>query len=493
MPLALVLAALDDPAAASEARQLRLYQLLKAAILDGRLAPRTRLPGTRQLAADWGMARNCVLFAYQLLLAEGFVEADRGGTRVATLPLGTAGLSPQHGPAGADMLSRRARQLPAIKRSESLLPFAPGVPDLNAFPWGTWARFLHRAWDEVTARQLAYAEPGGEPELRQALAAFLSARRGVACTPEQVFIVAGGQVALDACARLLADNGDTVWLENPCYPAARNAMLAAGLKPVSVEVDRDGMAPAPGLWQAAPPRLVYVTPSHQYPLGSVLSLERRLALLAGVQAGGGWLIEDDYDSDYNHAQPGARPLPAIQGLRRDAPVIYVGTFSKLLYPGLRIAYMVVPRWAAAELGEGIRKLYRGGQAVEQRALARLLESGQLTRHLRRMAPVYRERQAVLREALAARFGERCEILGGQAGLHLVLQLPAHLPDRALVSAARELGVTARPLSLYYADATGGKGLVLGYGMAESARIPELVDRLGLASESLEKTGHQPGH
>ncbi|MBK6654965.1 PLP-dependent aminotransferase family protein [Zoogloea sp.] len=489
MSLALVLAALDDPAAgAGEARQLRLYRLLKAAILEGRLAPGARLPGTRQLAADVGMARNCVLFAYQLLLAEGFVEADRGGTRVAVLPLGMAARSPQRGPAGADRLSRRAHQLPAINRSESLLPFAPGVPDLNAFPWATWARFLHRAWGEVTARQLAYAEPGGEPDLRRAVAAFLSARRGVACTPEQVFIVAGGQVALDACARLLADSGDTVWLENPCYPAARNVMLAAGLTPVAVDVDRDGMAPASGLWQAAPPRLVYVTPSHQYPLGSVLSLERRLALLAGVEAGGGWLIEDDYDSDFNHAQPGARPLPAIQGLRPEAPVIYVGTFSKLLYPGLRIAYMVVPRWAASGLGEGIRKLYRGGQAVEQRALARLLESGQLTRHLRRMAPLYRERQAALRAALQAGFGAGCPVLGGQAGLHLVLGLPASVPDTALAEAALEQGLAPRPLSAYYVGTTPDNGLVLGYGLTGVARIPELVTRLVGVAEKVRKAG-----
>lgn len=478
--LDLILAALDDAPPTGEARQLRLYRALKAAILDGRLPPGTRLPGSRQLAADRRMARNCVLFAYQLLLAEGFVEADRGGTRVAPLPLVQPGAG-AGAPAGAiDMLSRRARGLPPVQRGESLLPFAPGVADLNAFPWRSWARFLQQAWGEVSARQLADAEPGGEPELRRAVAGFLSARRGVACTPEQVFIVAGGQVALDACARLLADDGDTAWLENPCYAPARNAMQAAGLKIVDVPVDHDGMAPDPALWQAAPPRLLFVTPSHQYPLGSVLSLERRLDFLHRLQAGGGWLVEDDYDSDFNHAQPGARPLPAIQGLRPDAPVVYVGTFSKLLYPGLRIAYMVVPRWAAAGLGEAIRSLYRGGQAIEQRALARFLESGQLTRHLRRMGPIYRARQQALRSALHAHFGDACPVLGGQAGLHLVLCLPDGPPDTAVVRAAWALGVAARPLSAYYAGQAGANGLLLGYGIAEETRIPELVGRLAQA-------------
>lgn len=257
-------------------------------------------------------------------------------------------------------------------------------------------------------------------------------------------------------------------------------MQAAGLKIVDVPVDHDGMAPDPALWQAAPPRLLFVTPSHQYPLGSVLSLERRLDFLQRVQAAGGWLIEDDYDSDFNHAQPGARPLPAIQGLRPDAPVVYVGTFSKLLYPGLRIAYMVVPRWAAAGLGEAIRSLYRGGQAIEQRALARFLESGQLTRHLRRMGPIYRARQQALRSALHAHFGDACPVLGGQAGLHLVLCLPDGPPDTAVVRAAWALGVAARPLSAYYAGQAGANGLLLGYGIAEETRIPELVGRLAQA-------------
>lgn len=477
MPLDLSLQALNNPAGVCEnrePRQVRLYRLLKEAILAGRLAPGVRLPGTRQIAADYGMARNCVLFAYQQLLAEGFLEADRGGTRVGRLPLNRGAAESSTPRPGAHFLSQRARQLPPATRNESFLPFAAGVPDLNAFPWRTWARFLQRAWSEVSARQVAYAEPGGEPELRRAVAAFLSARRGVACTHEQVFIVPGGQVALDACARLLADSGDTVWLEDPCYTVARNAMLAAGLKTVPVAVDADGIAPEEALWCTAPPRLVYVTPSHQYPLGSVLSLERRLDLLNRI--GDGWLIEDDYDSDFNHARPGI-PLPAIQGLRPKAPVIYVGTFSKLLYPGLRIAYLVVPRWAVKDIGEAIRALYRGGQAVEQRALACFLDSGQLTRHFRRMAPIYRERQEVLRAELRARFGDDCEILGGQAGLHLVLRLPDGMPDKTLAAAAMDKGVVARALSDYYADPRDGNGLVLGYGMAEAPQIPKLVARL----------------
>ncbi|MDZ5455340.1 aminotransferase-like domain-containing protein [Azohydromonas lata] len=382
MPLKLLLRTLHDPAA-QEPRQLRLYQLLKGAIADGRLGPGTRLPSSRQLAADHGLARNTVLFSYQQLLAEGWVQAHRGGTRVASRgPDHEA--APPMAPACAGMLSARARQLPALHAHESLLPFAPGVPDLNAFPWASWARCLQQAWGEVRARQLVAGHPGGAPELRHSVAQFLSGRRGVVCTPEQVFIVVGAQMALDACARLLADSGDTAWLENPGYGAARNTMLAAGLDVVGVPVDAQGMAPDEGLWQRSPPRLIVLTSSHQYPTGAVLSLQRRLDFLRRLHGRDTWLIEDDYGSDFRHAR--ASPaLPAIQGLQPQAPVIYIGTFSKLLYPGLRMAYMVVPRWAVRELGKAIRNLYRSGQVVEQRALARFLNSGQLTHHMRRMA------------------------------------------------------------------------------------------------------------
>lgn len=475
MTLDLILAELNQPLLPGEARQQRLYRLLRAAILDRRLSAGERLPASRQLATDYRMARNSVLFAYQRLLSEGFLETDRGGTRVAALPAIAEAVPPSSVP--GPVLSQRAATLAASGLAEDLLPFAPGIADVNAFPWPVWSRLLQQAWREVSARQLAYAEPGGEPELRRALAGFLRRQRGVVCEPGQIFIVAGGQVALDACARLLADAGDRVWLENPGYRAARNTMLAAGLDIVDVPVDGDGMA-APGtLWQDKPPRLIYLTPAHQYPLGSVLSLERRLDFLKRLRPGEHWLIEDDYDSDFNHAQPGAQPLPAMQGLRPEAPVIYVGTFSKLLYPGLRIAYMVVPRWAVASFGAAIAALYRGGQAVEQRALARFIDSGRLSRHTRSMAPRYRQRQQVLRQALQTGLGSSSVILGGQAGLHLTLLLPEARADVLLTADAADQGVVVRPLSAYFSSAGRKNGLVLGYGMAEAERIPQLVQRL----------------
>jgi GntR family transcriptional regulator / MocR family aminotransferase len=478
MSFDLILADLLLPLPTGEARQQQLSRLLKTAILSGSLPAGTRLPGSRQLADDFRMARNGVLYAYQQLIAEGFLTADRGGTRVASLPVVSSKALPAFPERG--VLSRRAGQLGATHIGEALLPFAPGVADLNAFPWQAWARCLQAAWRTVSARHLAYAPTGGEAALRRSVASFLAARRAVNCTPEQVFIVPGGQVALDACARLLADPGDLVWLEQPCYQTARNAMLAAGLRVQHVAVDHDGMAPDPAFWQSCPPRLIYLTPAHQYPTGSVLSLARRLDFLNRLSPGENWLIEDDYDSEFNHARAGSRPLPAMQGLRPDAPVIYTGTFSKLLYPGLRIAYLVVPRWAVPAFGEALASLYRGGQAVEQRALAQFLDSGRLTRHVREMAGVYRTRQQVLREALHSHFGPAVKITGGQAGLHLTLYLPDAPPDERIVEAAAGQGIAVRALSRYFPDGGGDNGLVLGYGMADAAHIPALVERLARA-------------
>jgi GntR family transcriptional regulator/MocR family aminotransferase len=454
-----------------EPRQQRLYRLLKDAVLAGRLGAGARLPATRMVAARCGMARNCVAYAFEALAAEGFLVADRQGTRVAALPRAVA----LDGGDGLPGLSRRGMGLRGRSVQHTVLPFAPGVPDLNLFPWQAWSRCLQRAWGEVRARELNYAPPGGEPALRAAVARFLAGWRGVRCTPSEVFILAGAQQALDACARLLADPGDRAWVEEPGYPVARATLQGAGLVLEGLPVDEEGICIQLADWQTRPPRLVCVTPAHQYPLGSVLSLERRLALMAGARAAGAWVIEDDYDCDFYHGA--ARPLPALQGLVAEGPVIYLGTFSKLMYPGLRLAYLVLPRSLAPDFGEALAGCQRAGQAVEQRALAQFVESGALLRHHRQMAPVYRARQAALRAALAQHF-PGWPVRGGAAGLHLVLEGPPGLDDRGWAEDIRALGLVARPLSAYAGQPEGARrGLVLGYGMAEAERIGALVARL----------------
>ncbi len=460
-----------------QSRQQRLYVLLRRAILDGTLAGGSKLPATRQVAAATGIARNSVIFAYEQLAAEGFLVTDRRATRVAH----QAALSrpaPADPPASAAApLSKRSQQSPAPRQDTYHLPFAPGVPDLNLFPRQRWAKYLQRAWQEIGARHLAYTASGGEPRLREAIASLLRLRRGLNCQAAQVIVTAGTLMAVEACARLLADANDVAWMESPGYPPVRSALQDAGLTVVDIPVDGDGMRTDPRHWQQQPPRLIFVSPSHQYPLGAVMSLPRRLDLLQAARTQRTWLIEDDYDSELSYA---GKQSSSLQGLDPEAPVIYVGTFSKSLFPGLRIGYMVVPAWASTALGERFQQRYRTGQAAEQLALASFIESGDLARHLRHMRAIYQARQTYLRTQLQIHFGDEISILGGAAGIHLTIVFKRAIDDQALAEQAAALGVSSRPLSRFYGSghtAERSSGLVLGYGVADEKQIKNLVPRL----------------
>ncbi len=329
MDYALLLSSFDrEHGHRSWPRQRLLHECLRWAIRDGTLAPGTRLVATRTLAADLGVARNTVLYAYEQLASEGFVVPDKRGTVVATLATGTprrkAAPVPQAG------LARRAQNLRHVSNGASDgLPFVPGVPDLASFPLVLWRRLLDRAWRGLSPAQLNYSDPAGEPVLRAAIADHLRAARGVVCEAHQVFITDGSQSTLDLCARACADEGDTVWIENPGYGGALAAFRAAGLVIEGIPVDEEGMAPAAQDWRTRRPRLIYATPSHQYPVGTVLSLARRMALIDGARACGALIVEDDYDSEFRHDGP---PLAAMQGLAPDSPVLYCGTFSKTMFP-----------------------------------------------------------------------------------------------------------------------------------------------------------------
>ncbi|OFA08582.1 HTH-type transcriptional regulatory protein GabR [Janthinobacterium sp. HH107] len=347
-------------------RQRLLHECLRAAIRGGQLAPGTRLTATRVLAAELGVARNTVLYAYEQLASEGFVLPDRRGTVVAG-GAGGAGMpvtSPVSG--GQDGLSRRARHLRGVSGqdasaalvfpADAMGAFAPGVPALDAFPLAQWRRMLDRAWRALTPRQLNYGDPAGEPQLRMAIADHLRAARGVVCDAGQVFITDGTQSSLDVCLRAFADQGDTLWIEHPGYGGALAAGRGAGLQVTGVAVDIDGIAPTDADWRDTPPRLIYTTPSHQYPTGSVLSPARRMALLERARAAGALIIEDDYDSEFRHGGP---PLVAMQGLVADAPVVYLGTFSKTMFPALRIAFIVVPAALAGAFAQMQAQAPRG--------------------------------------------------------------------------------------------------------------------------------------
>ena len=468
---------LAPPLPAAVPRQRVLYLRLREAILSGRLPADTCLPASRSLAATLGIARNTVLFAYEQLVAEGCLVADRQGTRVATLPAAVRAAQPAS-PAREASPTLSARAAAALQREPArdaeALPFSPGVPDFGAFPFRAWRACLERAWRDAGWRQLGYAAHGGDPALRAALAGHLTSVRGLAVDPAQILVTSGTQAALDLCARLLADYGDTVWVENPGYLAARVAFGLAGLRVHDIAVDVEGLAPAAADWRHHQPRLVMVTPSHQYPTGRVMSLPRRFALIERARAAGAWIVEDDYDSEFRRAGPAP---PALFGLHADAPVVYAGTFSKTLYPGLRLGYLVLPRTVADDFIHAAARATRAGQGIEQRALADFIARGHYTTHVRRMRARYSARQAALRAALQQAFGPGLVLSGGEAGLHLVMWLPDALPDVAVAQRAARLGLGVRALSAYARPPVGCNGLVLGYGNLDEGAVEGAVARL----------------
>ena len=468
---------LAPPLPAAVPRQRVLYLRLREAILSGRLAADTCLPASRSLAATLGIARNTVLFAYEQLVAEGCLVADRQGTRVAPLPVAPrAAQAAAPAREASPTLSARAaaaRQREPARDAEAL-PFSPGVPDFGAFPFRAWRACLERAWRDAGWRQLGYAAHGGDPGLRAALAGHLTSVRGLAVDPAQILVTSGTQAALDLCARLLADHGDTVWVENPGYLAARVAFGLAGLQVHDVAVDDEGLAPGADDWRRHPPRLIMATPSHQYPSGRVMSLARRLALIEHARTAGAWIVEDDYDSEFRRAGPAP---PALFGLQPDAPVVYAGTFSKTLYPGLRLGYLVLPRAIADDFIHAAARATRAGQGIEQRALADFIARGHYTTHVRRMRARYNARQAALRAALQQAFGPGLVLSGGEAGLHLVMWLPDELPDVAVAERAAQLGLGVRALSAYARPPVRCNGLVLGYGNLDEGAVEGAVARL----------------
>lgn len=474
---------LDKQALKAQARQRRLpaqrvlYEALQTAISQGRLRAGAALPSSRALSRDLDMARNCVIYAYEQLAAEGYVQTSRQGTFVAAVQLVRQDRYVAPGPVGVGVgLSARVRGVDRRRTpQDDLLPLMPGMPALDALPFKTWQRLYERAARQSHGDDLGYRWSVGEPELRQAIATYLRAARGVRCHPDQVTVTDGTQHSLELCAHMLADVGDTVWIEHPGYGGARMAFAQAGLKQVPVTVDEHGIAPPVSLWQTHAPRLIYTTPSHQYPLGSVLSLPRRLSLIEQARKTGAWILEDDYDSEFRHDGP---PLSAMQGQVADAPVVYLGTFSKSLFPALRLGFIVWPA-ALADRAVGVMgAVVRGGRPVEQRALAAFIDEGHFTRHLRRMRKLYALRQAALRDALLRYWPLPGTVLGGQAGMHLVLSLPSSLPDMRLAAAAYAQGLSPRPLTIY---GTGGiegfNGLVMGYANTHEDHMRDVVRTL----------------
>jgi GntR family transcriptional regulator/MocR family aminotransferase len=474
---------------ADEPRHRQLYAQLRSAILTRRLAPGARLPSSRLFANELGCARGTVLLAFDQLLAEGYVRSAAGsGTFVADeLPddfLSVRGderkAAERAGRAAPPLLSRRADALLALASRPNAAPFgAPftvGQPALDHFPFDIWSKLLADAWRRPEPAMLVAGYPSGHPRLRQAIADYLRAARGLDCRPDEVIVTAGTQHAISLVARLILDPGDPVWLEEPCYPGLRATLAAAGARMVPVPVDRDGLSVAEGRRLEPGARLAVVTPSRHYPLGTVMSLPRRIELLAWAEEAGAWIIEDDYDSEYRYR---GRPLEPLRLLDETRRVVYVGTFSKVLFPTLRLGYLVAPPALAEALGKSVTTLEPTASMVAQLALARFIAEGHFAVHLRRMRHLYAARQAALLEAARTTLGEVLTLVGDDAGMHVV-GYPAEgqsFDDRAVADAAAGSGIVVTPLSRHYAGEATRPGLMFGYTAVAPERMAPALARL----------------
>lgn len=454
----------------------QLYEALRRAMLDGKLAAGERLPSSRDLAQDLGLSRNTVVAAINQLSVEGYLASRVGsGTYVnehvprsglARSARGAAGPAP---PQQTPRLSTRGQDLVHRFSAQTLevQPFTPGIADFSAFPLTLWQRLQNKHWRMTYPDMLDYSTSGGYAPLRRAIADYLRVFRSVQLDADQVIVTTGTQQSLELCARLLADHGDTVWVEDPAYWGAMKAFTAAGLAVHPVATDDEGIGPA---LQGPAPRLVYVTPSHQYPTGAVMSLARRHQLLATARAHGAWVLEDDYDSEYRYSGP---PLSSLEGLDVDGRVLYMGTFSKVLYPGLKLGYLVVPKGLVEVMRQAHYDLNRPGQMPTQAALAEFIEMGHFASALRRARQIYAERRQALLEALQPVLGDgprAPRITGAEQGLHLCLRLPDSVDDVAIAQDLAREGLTVRPLSAYCLQRRDLRGLVIGYGYAPLAEI-----------------------
>ncbi|BEP64456.1 PLP-dependent aminotransferase family protein (plasmid) [Variovorax sp. V213] len=463
-----------DRSPGAELLQRQLHRRLKEAILRHAIGAGTKLPSSRELATELAVSRNTVSLVYEHLAAEGYIACDRRGTRVSTL----TPLPPRHA-----LREKRhpvtARRLSEIQLVRPATPDAvwlrPGVPSLADFPLAAWRRSLERALQHGGAALLNYGDPMGQMELRVAICRHLALTRGVGCEPEQIVITEGAIEGLNLCVRLLTDPGDIGWLENPCYRGARTAMQSGDLRIVPCRVDEEGL-----VWNArdratAPPRLIYTTPSHQFPRGIVMSVARRLELIANAGKCGAWIIEDDYDGEFRYT---GEPIAAMVGLVPLAPVIYVGSFSKTMFPSLRLGFIVLPRNLLAATAGTLREMLRGGNRHVQLAMADFMESGQFARHLGRMRRLYRARQRELRAALTQHLRVPNSVEGGDCGLHLTVRFDARHPDRKIAALAAEHQLAPMPLSaLTLAPGAQDNGLVLGYGNTSAELFDPLVKTL----------------
>nr|WP_191265607.1 PLP-dependent aminotransferase family protein [Comamonas sp. JC664] len=472
----------------------QIFEGVRLRILRGELASGWRLPSSRQLAAELDVARSTVLQALDALAAEGYIVTRAGAsTRVAPeLPI-----APEDRPRSHASRMSRGPRLSHSARARKPIPvgaprlgtapraFRPGVPALDLFPAALWGRTVTRVHARASTGLLDGGDPLGHAPLREAIATHVSSSRGVRCSAEQVFVTTGTQQAFDEILRISLDPGDAVWVEDPGYPGVRRAVLAAGGFPAPVPVDSEGLDVSEGIARARHARVVMVAPSHQYPLGATLSLVRRMALLKWAERTRSVIIEDDYDSEFRHR---GRPLTALQGLDEAGCVVYVGTFSKSMFPGLRLGFFVAPPTLVDAFASTRAAFPAPASALEQAALAVFIEEGHFARHLRRMRVAYWERGEALLEALRADCAGALTPRDCDTGMQLTASLAAPLSDVSVRDEAARRGVEVAALSEYAFSRRREAGLVFGFGCVRPEALREGTRTLARALEAAQGRG-----
>jgi GntR family transcriptional regulator/MocR family aminotransferase len=472
----------------------QLYDWFRRAIIAGQMRPGQRVPSSRGLATELKISRIPVLNAYEQLLAEGYFETFVGAGTCVARSIADDTLSPPTVKAGKGQqeiaekrgprrLSRRGvalTHIPAQSWLDNLGAFRMSLPALDQFPIGIWSKLVARHSRRPQRGIMAYGDAMGYLPFREAIAEYLGAARGVRCESSQIVVTTGSQQALQISAQVLLDPKDRVCMEEPGYPGARQAFMTVGAQLIPVRVDQEGMNVAEIIRRGHHARAVYITPSHQYPLGMAMSAARRMLLLNWAVRTGAWIIEDDYDSEYRF---GSRPIASLQGLDTDGRVIYVGTFSKALFPALRLGYVVVPKDLVPAFSAARDAADVFSATLYQAVLTDFIREGHFARHIRRMRMLYMERRRSLVNAIQIQMGDTTEVIGAEAGIHLVALLPPGTDDVAVSKKAAQLGISAMPLSVCYLKPPARGGLILGYGGANARQIHDGIGKLRMSLQA----------
>jgi GntR family transcriptional regulator/MocR family aminotransferase len=469
---------------APKALHRQIYDAYREAIVEHRLRSGQRVPSSRSLAFELGVSRFPVLNAYAQLLAEGyFVGRVGAGTIVSNslpdrlTPGKPNSAQPAATSSGDRTVSRRSTLLPRLDPAPWLRgwgAFGVGQVAVDQFPLQIWSNLVARRCKNMDAKSFHYGDQMGSEPLREMIANYLRTARALHCEAEQVMIVSGSQQALEISARVLLDPGSHVWVEEPGYPLARDAFALTECHLVPVPVDKEGMDVAAAIKRCRKARAAFVTPSHQFPLGVTMSASRRFQLLDWAQNTGSWIIEDDYDSEYRYK---SLPIASLQGLDAKGRVIYIGTFSKVLFPSLRLGYVVIPPDLVDRFLSIRRPMDLGPPTFYQEVLADFIGEGHFARHLRRMRVLYGERRSALVDSISSELGPMVEVLGGEAGMHLAVALPDCSRDVEIAERAAGQNLWIWPLSRSYMGELSRSGFILGFGSATVAEIPPAVRKL----------------